>query len=255
MRAGEKDGLMPVKFLMEKIPGQCEGIVAADPFMIPTKKYPASIPVAEQARLTAAILQADPTEVIPAYRQFADFVRTDYAPKGRTQLSIESLPYGKARYAFAVRQGTTINIPAAEVHQIGLDEVKRITAEMNALAVKQGFKDVAAWRVSINNDPRWKPKSADQIVDDFRKYIAQMQPKLPELFTLLPKQPVTVEAMPAFRLRRRRTTARGRRMAAGRGGWWWRWRIRPAERWYWMRRWRTTREFPGTTCRSRTRSS
>ena len=198
MRAGEKDGLMPVKFLMEKIPGQCEGIVAANPFLLPTKKYPASISAAEQARLTAAITQAIQTEVFPAYKQFAAFVRTDYAPKGRTQLSVESLPDGKARYAFAVRQGTTIDISAAEVHEIGLKEVARITAEMNALAVKQGYKDVAAWRVAINSDPNWKPKSADQIVEDFRKYIAQMQPKLPELFTLLPKQPVTVEAMPSF---------------------------------------------------------
>lgn len=198
MRAGEKDGLMPVRFLMEKIPGQCEGIITANPFLIPTKKYPASIPAAEQARLTAAILEAVDKDVIPAYKQFAEFVRTDYAPKGRTQLSIESLPDGKARYAFAVRQGTTINISAAEVHEIGLKEVARITAEMNALAVKQGYKDVAAWRVAINADPRWKPKSADQIVEDFRKYIAEMQPKLPELFTLLPKQPVTVEAMPSF---------------------------------------------------------
>ncbi len=198
MRAGEKDGLMPVKFLMEKIPGQCEGIIAADPFLIPTKKYPGTIPAAEQSRLTAAILQAVQTEVIPAYKQFAEFVRTDYAPHGRTQLSIESLPEGKARYAFAVRQGTTIDISAADVHAIGLKEVARITAEMNVLAVKQGYKDVAAWRVAINTDPRWKPKSADQIVQDFAKYIAQMQPKLPELFTLLPKQPVTVEAMPSF---------------------------------------------------------
>ncbi len=198
MRAGEKDGLMPVKFLMEKIPGQCQGIVAANPFALPTKKYPASIPPAEQARLTAAILQAIEAEVIPAYKQFAEFVRTDYAPKGRTQLSVESLPDGKARYAFAVRQGTTIDISAAQVHEIGLKEVARITAEMNALAVKQGYKDVAAWRVVINADPRWKPKSADQIVADFAKYIAEMQPKLPELFTLLPKQPVTVEAMPSF---------------------------------------------------------
>ena len=198
LRAGERDGLMPVKFLLAKIPAQCEGIVAANPFLLPTKKYPASMPLADQARLTAAINDAVQTEVFPAYRKFAAFVGTDYAPHGRTTLSIESLPDGKARYAFAVRQGTTINISPEEVHQIGLNEVKRITAEMNELAVKQGYKDVGAWRTAINADPRWKPKSADQIVEDFRKYIAEMQPKLPQLFTLLPKQPVTVEAMPSF---------------------------------------------------------
>ncbi len=198
LRAGERDGLMPVKFLLEKVPAQCDGIIAANPFLIPTKKFPALIPAADQQRLTAEITRAVQTEVFPAYRQFAEFVRTEYAPHGRTTLSIESLPDGKARYAFAVRQGTTIDITPEAVHQIGLKEVERITAEMNALAVKQGYKDVAAWRLAINSDPRWKPRSADQIVDDFRRYIAGMQPKLPQLFTLLPKQPVTVEPMPSF---------------------------------------------------------
>ena len=68
MRAGERDHLMPVKFLMEKIPVQCEGILAADPFLLPTKKYPASISAADQQRLTAAITQAVNNEVFPAYR-------------------------------------------------------------------------------------------------------------------------------------------------------------------------------------------
>ena len=40
LRAGMKDHLMPVRFLLEKIPGQCQGIIAADPFLLPTKKYP-----------------------------------------------------------------------------------------------------------------------------------------------------------------------------------------------------------------------
>jgi uncharacterized protein (DUF885 family) len=76
--------------------------------------------------------------------------------------------------------------------------VKRITAEMTELAQKQGYKDLASWRVAINSDPKWKPTSEQQIVDDFAKYIHQMEPKLPELFGLLPKSPVTVEPIPEF---------------------------------------------------------
>ncbi len=198
MRAGEKDGLMPVRFLMEKIPVQCEGVLAANPFLLPTKKYPASISAADQARLTAAITQAINTEVFPAYKKFAAFVRTDYAPHGRTDLSIESLPDGKHRYALAVRQMTTLNVTPAQVHAIGLAEVDRITGEMTRLAQSQGYKDLASFRVAINADPKWKPTSEQQIVDDFAKYIHAMEPRLPELFTLLPKAPVTVEAIPDF---------------------------------------------------------
>jgi uncharacterized protein (DUF885 family) len=69
---------------------------------------------------------------------------------------------------------------------------------MTTLAHKAGFKDLTAFRESINKDPKWTPTSAEQILDDYRHYIAQMQPKLPQLFTFIPGSPVTVEAIPAF---------------------------------------------------------
>src|SRR5271157_5527956 len=99
LRAGMKDNLMPVRFLLEKIPVQCQGIIDADPFLIPTKKYPASISPEDQKRLTDQITAAINTDVIPAYKTFATFVRTEYAPHGRTTLAITSLPDGEKRYA------------------------------------------------------------------------------------------------------------------------------------------------------------
>ena len=98
LRAGMKDKLMPVKFLLEKLPVQCEGIIDADPFLLPTKKYPASISVEDQKRLTQQITEAIDTDVIPAYRTFTAFLRTEYAPRGRTTLSVTSLADGEKRY-------------------------------------------------------------------------------------------------------------------------------------------------------------
>ena len=74
---------------------------------------------------------------------------------------------------------------------------------MTAIAKKEGFADLASFRASLKTNPKYIPNSAEQILDDFRHYIAQMEPKLPELFTLLPKSPVTVEAIPDFPVRRR----------------------------------------------------
>jgi uncharacterized protein (DUF885 family) len=198
MRQGEKEGLMPPKLVLEKLPGQCDGIIAANPFLIPTKKFPAEFSEDDKKRLTDEMTKAINDDVLPAYRKFAEFLRTEYGPKGRTDLSIESLPDGKRRYAEAVKFMTTMNITPAEVHEIGLKEVKRITAEMTKLAQAQGYKDLAKFREAINKDPKWKPQSEQQIVDDFAKYIHQMEPKLPELFGLLPKAPVTVEPIPDF---------------------------------------------------------
>jgi uncharacterized protein (DUF885 family) len=198
LHAGMKDKLMPVRFLLEKLPVQCEGIIDADPFLLPTKKYPASISAEDQKRLTQQITDAVNGDVIPAYKAFAAFLHTEYAPQGRTTLSITSLQYGEKRYENDIYARTTTRMAPEEIHQLGLREIDRIQAEMTAIAKKEGFADLASFRASLKTNPKYIPTSADQILDDFRRYIAQMEPKLPQLFTLLPKSPVTVEAIPAF---------------------------------------------------------
>ncbi len=198
LRAGMKDKLMPVRFLLEKLPVQCQGIIDADPFLLPTKKYPASISPEDQKRLTQQITDAINLDVIPAYKSFADFLRTEYAPEGRTTLSVTSLPDGQKRYENDIYARTTTHMTPDEIHQLGLREIDRIQAEMTVIAKKEGFADLASFRASLKTNPKYIPTSAEQILDDFRHYIAQMEPKLPELFTLLPKSPVTVEAIPAF---------------------------------------------------------
>ena len=198
LRAGVKGKLMPVRFLAEKIPGQCDGIIAADPFLRPTKKYPASISPEEQKRLTQEITEAVNIDVLPAYKAFATFIRTEYAPRGRTTLSITSLPDSEKRYEHDIYARTTTHMTPDEIHQLGLREIDRIEAEMTVIAKKAGFSDLASFRASLKTNPKYIPTSAEQILDDFRHYIAQMEPKLPQLFTLLPKSPVTVEAIPEF---------------------------------------------------------
>ena len=198
LRAGMKDKLMPVKFLAEKIPAQCEGIISADPFLQPTKKFPADISPEDQKRLTQEITEAVNSDVLPAYKKFGQFIRTEYAPQGRTALSIMSLPDGQKRYENDVYARTTTHMSPDEIHQLGLREIDRIQAEMTAIGKKEGFPDLASFRASLKTNPKYIPTSAEQILDDFRHYISQMEPKLSELFTLLPKSPVTVEAIPGF---------------------------------------------------------
>jgi uncharacterized protein (DUF885 family) len=198
LRAGMKDKLMPVRFLLEKLPVQCQGIIDANPFLLPTKKYPVSISSEDQKRLTQQITDAINTDVVPAYKTFAVFLSKEYAPQGRAALAITSLPDGQKRYQNDIYGRTTTHMTPDEIHQLGLREIERIQAEMIGIAKKQGFPDLASFRASLKTNPQYIPTSEDQILDDFRRYIAQMEPKLPELFTLLPKSPVTVEAIPAF---------------------------------------------------------
>ena len=198
LRAGVSDRLVPVKFIAEKIPDQAKGVITANPFILPLKKFPASFSEADKKRLSDEITATVNNEVFPAYKQFAAFVTTDYIPKCRATLSINSLGGGKRRYQATLRRFTTTDLTAAQIHEIGLKEVDRITGEMTALAKANGYKDLASFRDHVENDPKYAPPSADAIVEDFRKYIAQMQPRLPELFNLLPKTAVTVEPIPPF---------------------------------------------------------
>jgi uncharacterized protein (DUF885 family) len=199
LRAGLKDNLVPVRFLIEKVPEQCQGVVTADPFLLPIKKFPAGVSPEERQRLTGAITDAVVHEVLPAYKAFSDFIAADYAPHGRTTLSIASLPGGKQRYLNDIHSRTTVsNLTPDQIHAIGLAEIDRIQADMLTIARKEGFADLASFRASLETNSKYKPTSTEQIVDVFRKYVAQMQPKLPDLFTLIPGSPVTVEAMPDF---------------------------------------------------------
>ena len=198
LRAGIKDNLMPVKFLLEKIPAECQGIIDSDPFLTPTKKYPSTISPEDQRRLTKAITDAVNNEVLPAYKSFAAFIANEYAPHGRTTLAVTSLPDGKARYQNYIRNRTTTDLTPEEIRRIGLSEMDRIQAEMLVIAKKQGFADLASFRAWLATNPKYMATSPDQIVGDFRKHIGEMQPRLPQLFTVIPTIPVTVEAIPAF---------------------------------------------------------
>jgi uncharacterized protein (DUF885 family) len=199
MRAGMKDNLMPVRFLLEKVPGQCDGVIAENPFLLPTKKYPSDISAADQQRLTQQITDVVNKEVLPAYKEFGHFVATEYAPHGRTTLSIASLPGGESRYRHDIRSFTTVSsLTPDQIHELGLREMDRIGAQMLAIAHQEGFSDLASFGASLKTNPKYIPTSADQILDDYRKYLVQMQGKLPQLFTYIPGSPVTVEAIPAF---------------------------------------------------------
>jgi uncharacterized protein (DUF885 family) len=109
------------------------------------------------------------------------------------------LPGGAKRYAHDIRSRTTISdMTAEQIHELGLKEVDRIGALMLAIAKQQGYSDIASYDNALKNNPKYIPTSAEQILDDYRHYLGQMQAKLPQLFTYIPGSPVTVEAIPPF---------------------------------------------------------
>ena len=202
MMTGMDDHRVPPKYLLEKVLVQVNTIAQQKPedtpFARPLKKFPASISAADQERIKAELLDAIQKQVLPAYTRFARYLQGQYIPAGRTEFGVWSLPDGDNYYAFRVRQSTTTDLTPDQIHQIGLDEVKRDEAEMLVIAQKLGFKDLASLRASIASNPKLHAQTKDQLLDLYRHDIDQMKAKLPDLVGRLPKAPLVVEAVPAF---------------------------------------------------------
>jgi uncharacterized protein (DUF885 family) len=203
MRDGQRDHLMPPKFLLEKVSTQAQEIADAPldktPFTTPLRKFPASISETDQKRLRAEIEAAVKDSVFPAYAKFAKFVRDDYAPHGRVDPGVWALPDGEARYRFAVRHQTTTDFSADKIHELGLKSVAEIETQMLVIAKAQGFSDLKSFNAHIREEPKLHAASGQQLLDLYSKYTDQMYAKLPQLFGRLPKNKLVVVPMEAYR--------------------------------------------------------
>jgi uncharacterized protein (DUF885 family) len=203
MRKGMADGLMPPKILLEQVVTQANGIATTpaeqSPFTHPFDKFPDSIPEADRKRLREAGLAAVRDSVIPAYVRFTSFVRDEYAPKGRTEPGVWSLPDGPERYAFRVKESTTTDLTPEEIHQIGLAQVKEIEGRMLGVAHQLGYPDLKSFYAALKNDPKLHPHSREEILDLYRKHIDEMYTKLPQMFGRLPKGKLEVMPIEEFR--------------------------------------------------------
>ena len=203
LKQGARDNLMPPQFLLEKTVSQCRNIAKPageqNAFGQPVTQFPKSVSPADRKRLHDAILAAIDNEVRPAYTKLADFLATEYAPKGRTEPGVWALPGGDALYRYDIRDLTTTNMDPAQIHELGLKEVERIEREQLAIAKKLGFSDLKSFRTHVKTDPKVFATSPEEIVTRYRGYIDQMRPELPKLFGLLPKAPLEVREMQAFR--------------------------------------------------------
>jgi uncharacterized protein (DUF885 family) len=202
MAIGIEDHRVPPKYLLTKALEQVKGFAAQkpedSPLALPLKNFPAAVPAAERERIKTEMLDVIGKQVLPAYTRFARFLEVSYIPAGREEPGVWALPDGAKYYAYHIRRTTTTDLTADQIHQIGLDEVKRDEAEMLLIAQKLGFADLKSFRASLKTNPKLKPASAGALLDAYRAYLVPMQAKLPSLFGRLPKAPFEVAAVPEY---------------------------------------------------------
>jgi uncharacterized protein (DUF885 family) len=202
LKQGEKDGLLQPKFLLLQVVAQCQSIAAPageeNPFGGPATRIPSTFSAGDKKRLHDQIVSVIDRQIRPAYRKLQKFIAEEYAPKGRGQPGIWSLPDGDQRYRYAVHVLTTSDMAPQQIHQLGLTQVGEIEAEIAALAKKAEYSDAKAFIQAVRSDPKWMAVSREQILGNYRRYLRQMEPKLPELFGILPKAKLVVTSVPEY---------------------------------------------------------
>ena len=202
-REGEASGVTQPVLVVDNVIGQLDALIAQgvdkSPFMGPTRKYPANMSAADEARLTAAYAAAVRDKIDPAYTRLRDFLKTEYRPHARTSVGLGQMPGGAALYAYLVRSTTTTDMTPATIHALGLSEVARIKAGMDAIRKQVGFKGtLAEFFVYLRKDPKFAPTSAQAFGDDFRRIKAKVETALPRLFVLVPKSPLEIRPVPDY---------------------------------------------------------
>ncbi|MEA5666746.1 DUF885 family protein [Stenotrophomonas sp. MH1] len=204
MREGMKAGVVQPRVLMEKVVPQFDEIITAKPedsqFWGPIKSLPADFPQADKERLTAAFRTLIADQLMPAIKKQRDFIANEYLPATRESVGLDSLPDGKAWYAFNAKESTTTAQTPEQIHEIGLREVERIHGEMRKVMEEVGFKgSLQDFFKFMQNDKQFEFKSEPALLEHYRGLEAKINANVPKLFSLTPKAGFEIRPIEAFR--------------------------------------------------------
>jgi len=171
-------------------------------FYAPFKQLPAQIPAAEQEKLRAEAKAAISGKLLPAYGKLLSFFREEYMPKARTTLAAEAMPDGKAFYQQQIREYTTLDLSPEQIHQIGLQEVARIQAQMKQIIEQVGFKapagqdTFAAFLQFLRTDPQFYAKTPQELLDRAAWISKRVDGQVGKFIGTLPRGRFTIKPVP-----------------------------------------------------------
>ncbi len=205
MKQGIKEGYVLPASLIKKVIPQFEGLsntkLDEHLFYSPIKKFPSDFSEEDKKKLTEEYASLLNEKLIPSFKSMYNFLKTDYLKAGLKESGISAIPNGKAYYDHAIKNYTTTNMTAKEIHELGLTEVARILAEMEKVKEEVGFKGTLK---EFFNDVRENKKlmpytTPKEIIDNFNAIHEKMKPQLEKLFGNKPKTPFVVKQTEKFR--------------------------------------------------------
>lgn len=203
MRIGMRDGFTLPREIIGGVTQVIGGFRYESPEAIglyaPFANFPASVLDSERARLREAGRAAIANNVIPAFDEFRTFFETEYAPRARNTIAAQRLPNGRAYYADLVRYYTTLpDATPQQIHQIGLREVARIRAAMEAEMRASGFQGTfAEFLTFLRTDPQFYATTPEQLLREGAWITREIDGQMPNFFGRIPRRPYTVRPVPA----------------------------------------------------------
>jgi uncharacterized protein (DUF885 family) len=202
MRSGLKRGFTSPQVTLKGRDLSVSAVIDAkgedNPFYGPFKKFPATFSAADQADLKAAALKAVNESVTPSYVKLLAFLRDEYIPGARTTLAAEAMPDGKAYYRAKILEFTTLDMDPDSIHQLGLDEVAHIHAEMLDTMKETGFQgDLPAFLHFLRTDPQFYAKTPQELLDKAAWIAKVFDGKAAQFFGYLPRGRFTIKPVPA----------------------------------------------------------
>ena len=200
MKTGVTQPKLVVRNVIDQLDLQLKAGIAGSPYMGPVKAFPANFSAPDKARLTAATTAVVRDEIFPAYNRLRDFLSTEYLPVARDSVGLGGMPGGIKLYTFLIEQNTTLPLTADYVHNLGLNEVTRITREMNVIRLRVGFKGTLAQFFDDQRDnPKFKFVSRNDMRDTFIAIGKRVDMRIPQQFSTIPRTPLEIRAVPEYR--------------------------------------------------------
>lgn len=170
---------------------------AENPFWTAFAQMPARFPEADRERLQREGKAVIAQVIVPAYSDLLRFMREDYLPKTRRTLGAEAMPDGKAFYAQQIRQYTTLDLAAEDIHRTGLAEVARIEGEMRRIMAEVGFAGtISEFNAKLRSDPQFIAGSPDELMGVSAYVAKRVDGRLADMFGFLPRKPFTIRPVP-----------------------------------------------------------
>jgi len=206
MRQGMAEGLVSPRVVMPKVVAQLRGLsnprAEESPLWAIIGRLPSDWSPSDRRDLSERVKRAIEAKVAPAYARLADFVEKTYIPACRENAGLGDTPDGPAHYAFLVHWYTTTNLSPDQIHEIGLAEMAKSRAQMEAIRQKVGFAgDLRTFLKHMRTDPRYKNRTEREILDRHRAIVAEINKNLPRLFGRLPDVPLEVRPFDPIRAR------------------------------------------------------